>query len=90
EDPLTLDELSGLAGLSRRQIERHFRQFLGESPRVTYRNIRLDRARTLLIETDMVVSELAAACGFNSSGGFAQQYKDRFGVSPAMHIKKRA
>lgn len=90
EEPIALDELSNLTGLSRRQIERQFRQLLGESPRQTYRNIRLDRARALLVETDMVVSEISVACGFRSSGSFARQYKERFGVSPAAHIRERS
>ncbi|MCL3883130.1 GlxA family transcriptional regulator [Marivita sp. GX14005] len=88
EDPLTLDDLSEETGLSRRQIERHFRQFLNESPMTTYRNIRLDRARTLFIETDMTVAEIAIACGFNSSGVFSRHYKERFGASPSAHLRK--
>ena len=87
EDPLSLDDLSALTGLSRRQIERHFRQFLNESPTTTYRNIRLDRARMLFVETDMPVSEIAFACGFNSSTLFARHYKARFGAPPSAHLR---
>ena len=85
EEPLTLADISGLTGLSRRQIERHFKHFLGESPVKTYRSIRLDRARTFLVETDMTVSEVAVACGFNSSNVFSRHYKTRFGASPSTH-----
>lgn len=53
ETPLSLAELAETAGISRRQIERQFKQLLGETTAQTYRNLRLDRARTLLIETNM-------------------------------------
>lgn len=66
EDPLSLEELATRTSLSRRQLERHFRQFLGESPMNWYRNIRLDRGRVLIVETDMAIAQIAVACGFNS------------------------
>lgn len=88
EEPVSFDELSELTGLSRRQIERHFKQYLGESPMIAYRNIRLDRARSLAVETNMTVVEIAVACGFSSSGNFSRHYKDRFGSSPSVQIKR--
>ena len=83
EEPATFDDLSKMTGLSRRQIERQFQQFLGETPMTAYRNIRLDRARALSVETDMSVAEIAMACGFNSTDVFSRHYKARFGVSPS-------
>ena len=85
ETPLTLDELAGLAGISRRQIERQFKHLLDEAPAQTYRNIRLDRARSLLMETDLSVMQVAMAAGFNSNGVFTRHYKDRFGETPQGH-----
>ena len=82
ETPLTLDELAENAGISRRQIERQFKQLLDEAPAQTYRNIRLDRARTLLMETDLSVMEVAMAAGFNSNGVFSRHYKERYGETP--------
>jgi transcriptional regulator GlxA family with amidase domain len=90
EEPVSFDYLSELVGLSRRQIERHFRQFLGESPMTVYRNIRLDRARSLVIETDMTVIEIAVACGFTSSDAFSRIYKERFGSSPSAQRQNKA
>lgn len=82
EFPLTLDELADDAEISRRQIERQLKQLLGEAPALTYRNIRLDRARTLLMETNLTIIEVAMAAGFNSNGVFSRHYKNRFGESP--------
>lgn len=89
EDPVTFDTLSSITGLSRRQIERHFKQFLGETPMIAYRNIRLDRARALVVETDLTVAEIAIACGFNSTGVFSRHYKERFGSTPTAHQNRK-
>ena len=89
EEPVSLDDLGKSTDLSRRQIERQFAQFLGVSPMVAYRNIRLDRARSLVIETDMTISEIAVACGFSSATVFSRQYKDRFGSSPSAHLRPK-
>ncbi|MDD9743894.1 MULTISPECIES: GlxA family transcriptional regulator [Marinovum] len=82
EEPLTLDGLAENAGISRRQLERLFRLFLKESPATTYRNIRLDRAHSLLAETDMSVMEIALATGFSDVALLARHYKARFGQTP--------
>lgn len=82
EDPLSLDDLVSDAGVSRRQMERLFQKHLGESPSSIYRDIRLERARSLLVETDRSVAEVAAATGFNSVGAFSKHYKTRYGTTP--------
>ncbi len=85
ETPLTLESLAETAGISRRQIERQFKLLLGEAPAQTYRNIRLDRARTLLMETNLSVMEVSIAAGFNSDGVFSRHFKARYGESPYGH-----
>ena len=82
EEPLTLDEIADDVGLSRRQLERNFRNLLLEPPAAIYRNIRLERARGLMVETDMSVVEVAMACGFNSAHVFSRHFKNRYGDSP--------
>lgn len=82
EEPLLMDQLAGQAGLSRRQLERHFRKYLGETPAKTYMKIRLERARSLLVETDHSINEVAAATGFSSAQIFSRQYRDRYGQTP--------
>jgi len=90
EDPLSLDDIAERGGLSRRQLERHFRNLLLEPPAVIYRNIRLERARGLMIETDMSVMEVAMACGFRSAHGFSRHFKERYGETPSGVRGKRS
>lgn len=82
EDPLTLDDLSRVAGYSRRHIERMFLSVLGETPGEFYRGIRLDHGRTLLSTTDMGLLDVALACGFGSVAHFSKSFKARFGTAP--------
>lgn len=81
EDPLDLGRIIAAAGISRRQAERLFNKHMHATPLVFYRNLRLDRARQLLLETEMSCLEVAIACGFSLSG-LRGAYRQRFGVTP--------
>lgn len=81
-EPLSLIEIADEAGLSRRQIERLFRQEMGRSPARYYLEIRLDRARHLLIQSSMPVVEVAVACGFVSASHFSKCYRELYNRSP--------
>lgn len=81
-EPLSLVDIADKAGLSRRQIERLFRQEMGRSPARYYLEIRLDRARHLLVQSSMPVVEVAVACGFVSASHFSKCYRELYGRSP--------
>lgn len=81
-EPLSLVDVASHVGLSRRQIERLFRQEMGRSPARYYLEIRLDRARHLLIQSSMPVVEVAVACGFVSASHFSKCYRELYGRSP--------
>ncbi|HVK89824.1 MAG TPA: GlxA family transcriptional regulator [Mycoplana sp.] len=81
-EPLSLLEIADSADLSRRQIERLFRQEMGRSPARYYLEIRLDRARHLLIQSSMPVVEVAVACGFVSASHFSKCYRELYNRSP--------
>jgi transcriptional regulator GlxA family with amidase domain len=69
-------------GVSRRQIERLFQRYVRMSPKQYLNGLRLERARGLLSETDMAVSEVAYTCGFNNTNTFSKAFRQKFGVSP--------
>lgn len=81
-EPLSLLEIAESADLSRRQIERLFRQEMGRSPARYYLEIRLDRARHLLVQSSMPVVEVAVACGFVSASHFSKCYRELYNRSP--------
>lgn len=80
--PMTLEEISGEANLSRRHVERLFRQNLGRSPARYYLELRLERARYLLLQSDMPIVDVAIACGFISASHFSKCYRSLFARSP--------
>lgn len=83
EEPLALDEIAALVGVSRRQIERLFKRYVGEVPTKYYLDMRLRRARTLLLQTAMSIMDIAVACGFQSPPHFSKCYRNLFGHTPS-------
>lgn len=81
-EPLSLVEIAAHIGLSRRQIERLFQQEMGRSPARYYLEIRLDRARHLLLQSSLPVVEVAVACGFVSASHFSKCYRELHNRSP--------
>jgi AraC family carnitine catabolism transcriptional activator len=82
EDPLSIPQICKRVRLSQRQLDRLFGQFVRKSPVLYYRDIRLDRARGLVTQTDMRLSEVAVASGFSSQAHFSRAYRERFGLAP--------
>ncbi len=83
EEPLSVPQISKAAGLSQRQLDRLFATYIKKTPALYYRDIRLDRARGLVTQTDMPIAEVAVASGFSSLVHFSRSYKERFGLSPS-------
>lgn len=82
EDPLSAPEVAEAVGLSHRHLTRLFRDHTGKSVVQYYRDIRLDRGRALVTQTEMSVMEIALACGFANPEHFTRAYKARFAITP--------
>lgn len=82
EEPLSTDDIAGLVGLSRRQLERLFKQYLGSLPSRYYLELRLQRARQLLLETNHSIVQVGLMCGFSSGSHFSTAFGALFGNTP--------
>lgn len=82
EEPLAVDELARLAGVSRRQLERLFRDHLGTTLTQHYLRLRLELARRLLRNGKLTITDVATACGFRSLSHFGARYRRQFGHPP--------
>ncbi|WP_284154947.1 GlxA family transcriptional regulator [Algicella marina] len=82
EEPVSPTQLAADVGMSTRQLERLFRRYLNRSPKRYYMELRLGRARNLLMQTDMSVINVALACGFASPSHFSKCYRAHFGTTP--------
>ena len=82
EEPVTPSSLAADVGMSTRQLERLFRRYLNRSPKRYYMELRLQKARNLLMQTDMSVINVALACGFSSPSHFSKCYRSHFETTP--------
>jgi AraC family transcriptional regulator, glycine betaine-responsive activator len=82
EDPLSPADLAEEVGMSTRQLERLFRRYLNRSPKRYYMELRLSRARNLLMQTNLSVINVALACGFSSPSHFSKCYRAQYGTTP--------
>ncbi|RDD61022.1 GlxA family transcriptional regulator [Ferruginivarius sediminum] len=83
DEPISSGELAARVGISPRQLERLFSRYVGCSPLRYHRERRLEKARTLLTQTSLPVTEVAVACGFTSVSHFTRCYKRVFGEIPS-------
>jgi transcriptional regulator GlxA family with amidase domain len=82
EEPMAQFDLARKVGVSQRQLERLCRRYLGATPARYYAQLRLDRARRMLRQTELPIAEIAIACGFVSLSHFSKVYRRQFGCSP--------
>lgn len=82
ETPLKMDEIAAMSGLRLRRMERMFKSKLERSPASFYRGIRLEKARELLLHTNLSTLEIGVLTGFSSSSHFAMAYQRHYGMRP--------
>ncbi|MEL6640040.1 MAG: GlxA family transcriptional regulator [Pseudomonadota bacterium] len=82
EEPISPAVLAKDVGMSTRQLERLFRRYLSRSPKRYYMELRLQKARNLLMQTDMSVINVALACGFASPSHFSKCYRSHYNTTP--------
>lgn len=85
----TIEELCEPLGIGRRQLERRFQRDVGLSPAEYRQRLRLERARWLLQNTDLEVTEISLECGFQDSSNFARVVRTALGASPS-EVRKAA
>lgn len=87
EEPVSCVELAKTVGMSARQLERLFRKYLNYAPTRYYLELRLNRSRFLLLQTNMTILSVALACGFVSASHFSKCYREHFKRTPSEERK---
>ncbi|MEM1374014.1 MAG: helix-turn-helix domain-containing protein [Pseudomonadota bacterium] len=82
EEPLPLPTLAERAGLSLRGLDRLTREKLSTSPAALYRRLRLLKARRLVQDGDMAVTEIALRTGYTNASAMTRAFRREFGSSP--------
>jgi transcriptional regulator GlxA family with amidase domain len=89
EETLSTDEIAQLVGLSRRQLERQFKQYLGTMPSRYYLELRLKKARQLLLESNSSIVQIGLMCGFSSGAHFSTAFGAQFGITPRQERQRK-
>lgn len=87
-DPLTLEELAKVAGMSRYHFSRCFQAAVGRAPYQHLLELRLQHAAAVLRRGSMSVTDAALACGFPDLGRFHRAFRARFGASPGEYRRR--
>ncbi|MGE4489872.1 MAG: helix-turn-helix transcriptional regulator [Kiritimatiellales bacterium] len=78
----TLKQMAERCGVQRTRLNTIFQKLTGGTPMEYLARIRIERAKTLLRETDIKVIDIAFECGFSSSQYFANTFKHAIGMTP--------
>jgi AraC-like DNA-binding protein len=82
-DPLDLEQLAAVAGLSKYHFHRLFAATYGRTPAAYLSERRIERAQDLLRATNLTVTEICHAVGFTSLGSFSSTFRRIVGESPS-------
>jgi transcriptional regulator GlxA family with amidase domain len=83
DSPIEISELAQSVDLSTRQLERLFLSHLQKSPSKFYLDLRMAKAKELLLRSDLPITEVAEICGYASTSHFSRFYRQQFNESPA-------
>lgn len=88
-DDVSLDDLSALVGLSTFHLCRAFKHSTGLPPHRWRLHRRIERARDMLEATDLPVTEVAAAVGYDDPSQLAAAFRKALGISPSQYRRER-
>jgi len=89
-EPVTIDDAAAAARVPRRSLERRFRAALGCSPHEKLVELRVERAKRLLAETDAAMSRVAAAAGFSDQKKLWAHIKAATGLTPTQYRRRHS
>jgi len=89
-EPLSLEQLAAVAGLSKWHFHRLFRATYGLSPAAYVSQRRVERAQDLLRATNLTVTEVCHAVGFSSLGSFSSRFRELVGETPSEFQRRYA
>lgn len=81
-EPVDLEELARVAGVSENHLLRLFRKVVGTTPMAYLAEVRLGHARDLIVHTETPITEIAHSLGFCDGAHLTNRFRQHFGVSP--------
>ncbi|MNW51596.1 HTH-type transcriptional activator RhaS [compost metagenome] len=88
-EPIALEDIAAKSNISVRHLNRIFKAYYQTTPIAYLQRLRLEKACTLLTQTNLSITEISFACGFNDSNYLARQFKRTYHQSPKAYRKNR-
>jgi AraC-like DNA-binding protein len=89
-EPITVAALAAQVGLSPSAFTRAFRELTGSSPYQYVKEVRLNRARELVMDRRVGVADVAHRVGYTSASHFIKEFRTRFGATPREYVSGEA
>jgi LacI family transcriptional regulator len=86
--PIQVADVLNAVPMSRRTLERRFRHYLSRSPQQEIQRVHIDRARSLLAETDLSMPEIARNSGFGNADRLAVVFGRDVGMTPSAYRQR--
>ena len=86
--PIGVDDLARVAGMSRSGLHQAFLQYIGRPPGTELHRVRIERARKLLMESNLKLEVIAEMSGYQSANSFWVAFKQATGLSPKQFHKQ--
>jgi AraC-like DNA-binding protein len=87
-DPVSVEDIAGAAGASRRALELRFRARLNRSVAAEMRRVRIEHAKRLLIGSDLAIAAIAKRAGYSSNPQMTRVFQRELGVTPRTYRQK--
>jgi transcriptional regulator GlxA family with amidase domain len=84
-EPIGVEDLVGVAAMSRRGLHKAFMEHLGRTPGQELHRVRIERAKRLLRESQHKMEVLASMCGYQSANSFSIAFRQSTGMSPSQY-----
>lgn len=86
---ISLRQLADVSHLSVSALERRFNKYMAKTPKQFINEVRLEKARRLLLETDLPIAQIASETGFSDHSYFSQKFNLMFDELPSSIRKNR-
>ncbi|MEX0776567.1 MAG: substrate-binding domain-containing protein [Phycisphaeraceae bacterium] len=83
-----VDALTQRFRVNRRTLERRFRQATGKAPHEEIRRLRVEHVRILLVDTDRILDDIAAACGYSTTARMCLAFKQQHHIPPGAYRRR--
>ena len=87
---LSVQAVAGHLGVSRHTLKRRFDLVLQRPIHSEIKRLRIDYIKRLLLETDLLMTDIPLSCGFGSTSSFAKYFRSETGVSPGEYRRPRS